>query len=128
MADIQRRMKEEFAIGLTYMETRFLVLDLNLQLQEERPVVEPKKEEDTEEPTQESPAAGGVQVSMDQIAMPGTLVSGKVTFSDGETGRWYMDQMGRLGLDPDTMGYRPPQQDITSFQEQLRNLMRSYGA
>ena len=74
------------------------------------------------------PAAGGVHVSMDQIAMPGTLVSGKVTFSDGETGRWYMDQEGRLGLDPDTMGYRPPQEDIASFQEQLRNLMRSYGA
>lgn len=127
MADIQRRMKEEFEIGLTYMETRFLVLDLNLQLQETHPIEEPKKEDDPV-PVPDAPLADGVHVTMDQIAMPGTLVSGKVTFSDGETGRWYMDQMGRLGLDPDTMGYRPSQQDIASFQEQLRNLMRSYGA
>jgi hypothetical protein len=64
---------------------------------------------------------------MDSITLPGALVSGKATFSDGQTAIWMLDQTGRLGLDPDSPGYRPNQQDMMEFQVQLRNLMRSSG-
>jgi hypothetical protein len=121
MSDLQRRLKEEYAIGITYMDTRMLVLDLGITLQE------------TAKPTEPVPAAtplvatGEVSVTMDHLALPGALVSGKVTFSDGETGVWMLDQTGRPGLDPDTAGYRPTQEDIVEFQHQLRALIQKSG-
>ena len=121
MYDLQRRVKEEFGISLTYMDTRFLVLDLGINLieaanEEPKPVEKPAPV-----PT------GKVTVTMDTLALPGALVSGKVEFSDGETAIWMLDQSGRPGLDPDTAGYRPSQTDIVEFQKQLRTLLESSG-
>ena len=121
MADIQKRMNEEWQIRVTYMDTRFLILDLGITL----------KQEVKEEPKVEAPAltdgepmaAGGVQVSRDEIVIPGMLFSGKVQFSDGEKALWYVDESGRLGLDPDTAGYRPVQDDIIAFQSELKKML-----
>jgi hypothetical protein len=121
MSDLQRHLKDDFGHTLTYMDTRFLILDLGIELIEE-PKVEPKKEE--------KPApvpTGFVAVTMDSLTLPGALVSGKVTFSDGETGVWMLDQTGRPGLDPDTEGYRPTPEDIKEFQIQLRDLIQKSG-
>ena len=121
MSDLQRRLKEEFGIGITYMDTRMLVLDLGLVLLEAPKPVEIKPVPAAPVPT------GAVSVTMDHLALPGALVSGKVTFSDGETGVWMLDQSGRPGLDPDTAGYRPTQEDIMAFQQQLRTLIQRSG-
>jgi hypothetical protein len=72
-------------------------------------------------------ATGKVTVTMDALTRPGALVSGKATFSDGETAIWMLDQSGRPGLDPDTPGYRPTQADIMAFQQQLRVLIEKSG-
>ncbi|HVV71326.1 MAG TPA: hypothetical protein VHI52_07485, partial [Verrucomicrobiae bacterium] len=56
---------------------------------------------------------------VDQLAVPGAMVSGKATFSDGTTASWYLDQMGRLGLKASTPGYQPPAADIPVFQQEL---------
>jgi len=125
MSDIQRRLKEEFDHSLTYMDTRFLVLDLGLQLQETAKPDEKKPEDDVPAPT--PTPTGKVTVTMDHIALPGALVSGKVSFSDGETAIWMLDQTGRPGLDPDTPGYRPTAEDIREFQVQLRDLIQKSG-
>ena len=121
LPDIQLRLKEEFGISVTYMDTRFVVLDLGIQLAEEK----------KEEPAQETKAApvptGEVAVTMDSIAIPGALVSGKVVFSDGESAIWMLDQAGRPALDPDTPGYKPGEADIMEFQKQLRELIQSSG-
>jgi len=122
MSDLQRRLKEDFELGITYMETRMLVLDLGLELQEPAKPVEPKVE-----PAAAPVPTGKVSVTMDHLALPGALVSGRVSFSDGETGVWMLDQSGRPGLDPDTAGYRPTAEDIQSFQQQLRALIQSSG-
>ncbi len=122
MPDLQRHLKENFGISITYMETRLLVLDLGIELIEETKAEEPKPED--------KPApvpTGSVSVTMDSLTLPGTLVSGKVTFSDGETGIWMLDQTGRPGLDPDTPGYRPSQEDILEFQTQLRDIIQRSG-
>ncbi len=127
MSDLQRRMKEDFSIGLTYMETRFLALDLGLEIKTPEKPVEPKAPEQGSLAADLSPP-GKVTVTMDTLALPGAIVSGRVTFSDGETAIWMLDQTGRPGLDPDTPGYRPTAEDITEFQVQLRNLVaRSRG-
>jgi hypothetical protein len=115
-------VKEEFGYSLTYMDTRFLVLDLGIQLLEEaKPVEKP------EEPKAAPVPTGVVTVTMDTLTLPGALVSGKVSFSDGETAVWMLDQSGRPGLDPDTPGYRPSQEDIMEFQVQLRALIQKSG-
>lgn len=121
LPDIQLRMKQDFGLSVTYMDTRFLVLDLGIELIEEK----------REEPAAETKAApiptGRVTVTMDSIAIPGALVSGKAVFSDGESAIWMLDQTGRPGLDPDTPGYKPTEADIMEFQKQLRELIQSSG-
>jgi hypothetical protein len=122
MSDLQRHLKDEHGVSITYMDTRFLVLDLGIELQEET------KEEVKQlvETTQPVPT-GTVSVTMDSLALPGALVSGKVTFSDGESAVWLLDQMGRFGLDPDSPGYRPSEEDKLDFQSQLRTLLQKSG-
>ena len=64
-------------------------------------------------------AADGVSVTLDTIAQPGTMISGKAKFSDGESATWYVDQMGQLGLDTTTPGYQPSPEDLAMFQQEL---------
>ena len=124
MADLQRAIKERFGFSITYMDTRFLVLDLGIQLLEEPKPAEKTPEDD---PLAPQGTPGEVQVSLDQLALPGALVSGKVTFRDGQQAIWMLDQTGRLGLDPDTPGYRPSPEDAQEFQSQLRRLLETSG-
>ena len=122
-SDIQKRLKEEFQISITYLETRLLADDLKLNFKEpERPV------EPTPLPVEEPVAApGSVSVTIDQITRPGAMISGRTTFSDGQTAAWYLDQTGRLGLDATTPGYRPSQPDVIAFQTELEKLARAQG-
>lgn len=121
LPDIQLRMKQEFGFSLTYMDTRFLVLDLGIE------ILEGKKQEAVAELKQAPVPTGSVTVTMDSIAIPGAIISGKVVFTDGEAGIWMLDQTGRPGLDPDTPGYAPSREDVIEFQKQLRSLIESSG-
>ena len=121
MSDLQRHLKEDFGHTLTYMDTRFLILDLGIELIEAPKPEEKKVEKPVLIPT------GKVTTTMDSLTLPGAMVSGKVVFSDGETGVWMLDQTGRPGLDPDTEGYRPTPEDIKEFQIQLRDLIQKSG-
>ena len=72
--------------------------------------------------------AAGVTVECDAIMIPGTMASGDVTFSDGVKGKWYLDQMGRLGLGGDLpQGYRPSPEDAALFQARLMEVLRAKG-
>jgi hypothetical protein len=121
LSDLQRHLKDDFGFSLTYMDTRFVVLDLGIQL------IEEVKEEATTGVKATPIPTGKVTVTMDTLTLPGAMVSGKVTFSDGETAIWLLDRSGRPGLDPDTPGYRPTQEDILEFQKQLRVLLEKSG-
>lgn len=137
LSDIQARIASELGVKLTYMDVRFLVDDLKLTPKD---VERAKAETSTLEapsatglptpPVSETPAAkpaGSVAVQVDQIARPGAVVSGKVTFSDGNKAEWYFDQMGRLGLVPQQPGYRPPAADLQQFQSQLDGELSKMG-
>lgn len=127
LADLQRKIKEEFSLNVTYMDMRFVVLDLGLEIQsQEEPEPEKPAEEMSDDAAVAAPEAGGtgaVSVSVDQITVAGAMVSGRVTFSDGENGRWMIDQAGRPSLDPDTAGYQPVHEDLVSFQNELRKAL-----
>lgn len=140
LAEVQNRLQSEFGIKLTYMETRFLVDDLKLTPKDPEPPKVPESGSATG--TEKSPlktkpvpaekmadALGGgkVSVGVDQIARPGAIVSGKVTFSDGQKADWYLDQTGRLGVVPAEQGYKPSPSDVQEFQTALQNELAKMG-
>ena len=131
LADVQRRLADEFDVRLTYMEARLLIDDLQLTPQdppEPAPAPGTPAAEDAMLPGPlDAPASGfgKVALQVDEITKAGTIVSGTVTFSDGGKAAWYLDQTGRLGMNPDQPGYRPPEPDINEFQMALdRELTR----
>jgi hypothetical protein len=130
LSEIQSRLASEFGLNLTYMDVRLLVDDLKLTPKDAEPaqtssvlseaaVPSSKAAPPPPESQAEAPGSGQVSVAVDQLARPGALVSGKVTFSDGKQADWYMDQTGRLGLVPQQPGYRPPPADLQKFQASL---------
>jgi hypothetical protein len=153
LADIQKRIREELGVSMTYMDARLLVIELGLELKDvARPVA---KQPAPPPPPPPAPAAGrgghapadadadedwdagepeggaglgaAVQVDVDRIMKPGSLVSGTVKFSDGTNATWALDQFGRLALGGTGPGYKPSQQDVMAFQVQLRKLLETRG-
>ena len=128
LSEIQNRLASELGLKMTYMEVRLLVDDLKLVPRDIEPTKPAAAPPDAVEgpPTasafEKQPTgarAGEVAVSVDRLTRPGALVSGKVTFTDGVTADWYMDQSGRLGVVAPEQGYRPPPTDMRQFQEAL---------
>jgi hypothetical protein len=132
IAEVQRLLLDEFKISMTYMDVRFLIDDLDV------PMVEPEPEDDEADADGAKPAAdaelvddgsGGVSVEVDAVMRPGSLVSGNVTFSDGQSLGWQVSADGQVGLIPDENNpeYRPPDQDIQEFQAQLHDVLKQKG-
>jgi len=74
-----------------------------------------------------APAAGGVTLEIDRIVRPGFAISGTVTFSDGVSGKWALDQYGRLMLDTGQPGYKPSMPDVQAFQRELQMQLQRHG-
>ena len=138
LSEIQTRLASELGAKLTYMEVRLLVDDLKLTPKDPEPPKQtapsplappaaPSQVPAEKQAAAPAAAPGGVSVVVDEIAKPGTAVSGKVTFSDGNAANWYFDQAGRLGLVPQTEGYRPPQADLQQFQAALEAELSKLG-
>ena len=147
LSDVHKRLKEELGIQMTYLDARLLVFELQVSLDKPaEPETDSSEAEVTDEITdvqseleaaakdleaiepEPAPLGGGsVDVTVDQVAQPHAMVSGRVRFSDGKGGAWYLDQMGRLGIDPDEEGHRPSQEDISAFQSQLQETLKSQG-
>jgi hypothetical protein len=139
LAEIQTRLANELGVQMTYMDVRFLIDDLKLRPKDIEPVAQiaigaaktaspaAAAPSPALPPNAGMPGASKVSVSVDQIARAGALVSGRVTFSDGQNAEWYLDQTGRLGMVPPTQGYRPPPADIADFQQQLQDELAKLG-
>lgn len=152
---IQDRLKNEMEIRLTFMETRFLLSDLGLTLRpaasdddddddeseaamgadiadsgEAGPAADDAEDNSLAEIGEapgSRPAAATVVLTVDEITIPGAMASGKVTFSDGRTASWHLDQMGRLGLSGVERTYQPPETDVIAFQRELQKALRRAG-
>lgn len=72
-------------------------------------------------------APGSLSVEIDRIVRPGAAMSGNVTFSDGVSGKWALDQYGRLMLDTGTPGYQPSPADVQAFQRELQAQLQRQG-
>jgi len=144
LSEVQRRMTDQFKVSLTYMDVRFLVIELGLDLKEKEKSSAPVKdlsappipapdaidEADAGMPglgPEPVPGTGGVSVDVDRIMRPGSLVSGSVVFSDGVKATWALDQMGRLALGGTDKTYRPSAQDIQQFQVTIARELQKRG-
>ena len=136
LSEIQTRLMSEFGLKLTYMEVRFLVDDLKLTPKDPEPpkvvapvaeAAKPADKKSAPPPTGPAGATGGVSVTVDHLARPGAIVSGKVTFSDGQQADWYLDQTGRLGVVPKQQGYKPSAADVQQFQAALQSEIARMG-
>ena len=134
LADVQRSLREDFEISITYMDVRFLVDDLDIAVVEEAPEAPEVEagEGATTEPAEaelvDEGGNGAVTVDVDAIPRPGSLVNGTVVFSDGVSLGWQLSAAGQLGLIPgDDPEYRPNPEDVQSFQSQLEEVLRKKG-
>ncbi len=149
LSEIQSRLGTDLGVRLTYMEVRLLVDDLKLTPKDPEPSKPadlatkqtgptsgppaasrgPAGRPDEKLSGRESPLTGktGVSVTVDELAKPGAVVSGRVTFSDGKAADWYLDQHGRLGLAPAEQGYKPSAADVQSFQTTLQGELAKLG-
>ena len=78
-------------------------------------------------PVDEAPADDGkaaprgrTTVTLDQLARPGFLATGSVSFGSGASGNWCLDQMGRLMFEK--LEGKPDRQDLQEFQLELQNM------
>ena len=145
--EMQKRIAAEFGVHVTYLDLRLFVADLP---QPEEVVEEdggqgaglptggdaedgeagvPPAQGDAAEDGggQDVEPVGGVSVSIDPITPAGVMAAGGVTFSDGTSGKWYLDRYGRLGLSGMSEGYRPSPEDGALFQSRLVELLQSKG-
>jgi hypothetical protein len=66
---------------------------------------------------------------VDKVTLiPGAIAGGSVTFSDGVTGKWIIDQQYRPGFTEISQpGYRPSPADAQAFMKELGRAMQSRG-
>lgn len=121
---IQKRLHEDLNIKLTFMDTRFLLQDLDIRISQPEP--EPEAEQPGELPgTMPPPASllGKTQVTVDEITPPHALMAGKVLFKSGAQGAWDIDRTGRINWDV-TLG-EPTADDLREFETELQSVIRS---
>ncbi len=154
LSEVQQRLKSEFGLTMTFIDVRLLVLDIGAKVNdkpeptpakpaapeaaaaaphEADPYADEFEEEGTptpdgapDAPGPDAPAAN-VSLSLDRLVVPGAMISGAVTFTDGVKARWLIDQYGRFGLEPEKPGYKPSPSDLQAFQMQLRTELHRHG-
>lgn len=137
LSSVQKKLSEQFKLSLTYMEVRFLVDDLGLALKDapkkapvaadlSKPAAPDPADADPGLPAEEA-VPGALQMDVDAVMRPGTVVSGSVTFSDGQSAKWAVDQYGRLLFEPAQKGYRPSNTDLQEFQMELQSVLERKG-
>jgi hypothetical protein len=143
---VQKKLADQLKISMTYMDVRFLVDDLNLQLKDPEPkadandvskgpaakpgaekkgFIDKAKEKlglgSSDADDVDAPPPSSVRVTVDKVSLnPNAMASGTVTFGDGVTGKWMVDHQGRPGLvDVSKPGYRPSPADAQAFMQEL---------
>ena len=124
---IQKNLAAECGVHMTYMDVRFLLLDHGIEIATAAAPVEEKKPEPAPEPeSAPQPAADGkLVVTLDELTLPGTLISGKVTFASGTRGGWQIDQLGRFAWN--ALEGQPTPEELQAFQMELTQILSRGG-
>jgi len=148
LSDIQNMVNEKFSQKMTYMDIRIMASALDVDwraldpaankvsaaaAEEAGKVEESNSEEESGsvdediapdcETASEAGNAASTVVEVSPIARPGMMFSGSVKFASGSTADWYVDSMGRLGVE-NLVGEKPDKNDIEQFQIELDKAVR----
>ena len=125
---IQKRLASECGVHLTYMDVRFLLLDNGIEIaaapepeKKPEPAAQPVPQADAEAGTP-APADGKPVVTLDELQIPGALLSGKVAFPGGAKGAWLIDNAGRFGWSE--LSGNPSPEELQAFQFELAQILR----
>lgn len=119
---IQKKLVNECGLHLTFMDVRFLLLDNGIEIAT-APEPAPAPKEEPEPAAEKAPEADGKpMVTLDELYLPGALVSGKVVFPSGTRCAWQIDQMGRFAWIEQTA--TPTPDELQAFQFELTQLLR----
>ncbi len=122
---IQKRLTAECGVHMTYMDVRFLLLDHGIEIctaPEPAPAAPAAVAEPAAPAPEAAPVPGGaLKVSLDELQIPGTLLSGKAEFPSGIRGAWQIDQMGRFGWSE--LSGTPSPAELQEFQAHLSQML-----
>lgn len=128
---IQKNLVAECGVHLTYMEVRFLLLDHGIEIArpQEAPKPAPAPQPEPAAAPELAPAAdpmtGAAPVkptmSLDDIQIPGTILSGKCEFPSGTKVAWQIDQMGQLNCTQ--LSGTMTQEEQQAFVFELRQIL-----
>lgn len=124
LSQIQDFLRKEKGDSITYMELRLLLAEMpDAQLPEKEspkpPAIPPR-----ETPSAASPSGSKLSISVDQMPAPGSMLSGYARFSSGAKAHWFLDNMGRLGLEPELGSSKPTAADMQEFSNELRRMLQ----
>jgi hypothetical protein len=133
LSEILDYLHREKSDSITYMEMRLLLSEMpNAKLPEKevpKPVAVSAPPSAIESATTKADdpaqtAGGKLSISMDQIPQPGSMLSGYARFSSGAKAHWMLDEMGRLGVEPELGSSKPTTQDMKEFTNELRRMLQ----
>ena len=132
---IQKNLAAECGVHMTYMDVRFLLLDYGIEIAVPSVAPAPEPAEPAAQPAVEpveavpAPAPAGPVgkpvVTLDELMLPGTLISGKVQFSSGTKGGWQIDQLGRFAWN--SLEGQPTPEELQAFQFELTQILSRGG-
>ena len=132
---IQKNLAAECGVHMTYMDVRFLLLDYGIEIAVPSAAPAPEPAEPAAQPAVEpveavpAPAPAGPVgkpvVTLDELMLPGTLISGKVQFSSGTKGGWQIDQLGRFAWN--SLEGQPTPEELQAFQFELTQILSRGG-
>jgi hypothetical protein len=133
LSQIQDYFHKEKNDPITYMDLRLLLSEMPDAKLPEKEL--PKTLLPTEAPpaaklpaAEKEPAASGkLSISVDQVPAPGAMLSGYARFPSGAKAHWLLDEMGRLGVDPELGSGKPTPQDMQEFTTELRRMLQQTG-
>ena len=125
LSEIQDFLRKEKGYSITYMELRLLLSEMpDAKLPEKETPKAPSLPPEPK-PAETGTAAGGkLSISVDQIPAPGAMLSGYARFASGAKAHWFLDEMGRLGLEPELGSGKPTQKDMQEFAAELKRLLQ----
>ncbi len=114
---IQKNLSEE-GISVRFMELRFILLDNNIEIAQPEAAT-PEQEEEKAQP---APAVTDVEITLDELQIPGTMLSGKAIFPSGIRGAWCFDAQGSFAWTD--LSDRPSAEELQVFQNKLNAMLR----
>ena len=122
---IQKLLASECGVHMLYRDVRFLLLDYGIEIATAPEPAPVKKEEPAPAPVEEMPGApvpgGKPVVTLDELMLPGALISGKVSFPSGTHGAWQIDQFGRFAWSE--LAGQPTPEELQAFQLELQMIL-----